>query len=110
MIFICSPYRGDIEHNTEIASAMCRAALLKGHKPIAPHLMYPMALDDANESERSIGLGAALHLLELCDAVWVYAMRFSEGMIGEIHKAISLGIPVYGVDIDGNSPKARLMQ
>ena len=39
-IFICSPYRGDVESNTRLAKKIGRIAALCEYVPVIPHLMY----------------------------------------------------------------------
>ncbi len=38
-VFICSPFRGDMEGNARKAAAYSRMACEEGHLPIAPHLL-----------------------------------------------------------------------
>ena len=56
LIYIASPYAGDIEANTAFAKKACRYAIHQGHTPIAVHLLYPQMLDVAEPTEREIGL------------------------------------------------------
>jgi len=51
-VFICSPYRGDIEKNVEDARAHSRMAAICDYCPITPHLLYPQFLNDSNAEER----------------------------------------------------------
>ena len=51
-IFICSPYRGDVESNTRLAKKIGRIAALCEYVPVIPHLMYTSFLDDANPEDR----------------------------------------------------------
>lgn len=37
-VFICSPFRGDMEGNAKKAAVYCRIACEQGYLPIAPHL------------------------------------------------------------------------
>ena len=46
LVFICSPYAGDITHNVENARRYCRFAVAKGYIPIAPHLLFPQFMND----------------------------------------------------------------
>ena len=56
LIYIASPYAGDIEANTAFAKKACRYAIRQGHTPIAVHLFYPQMLDDGDPVERETGL------------------------------------------------------
>ena len=41
LVYIASPFSGDVERNTERARGYCRLAVSKGYIPLAPHLHYP---------------------------------------------------------------------
>lgn len=45
MVFICSPYAGDIERNIRKAQGYCRFAVSRNCIPIAPHLLFPQFMD-----------------------------------------------------------------
>lgn len=94
LVYIASPYAGDVTRNTRFASACCRYAIRQGYTPIAPHLLYPQMLDDEVPEERKIALALGLNLLAVCDEVWVCGERISSGMEGEIEHARSLDIPI----------------
>ena len=92
-VFVCSPYRGDIARNTDIAQAICREIALAGDAPFAPHLLYPDFLDDDDEVERATGITASITWLAAADLVLVVGEP-TEGMQREIAAARSLGIPI----------------
>lgn len=94
LVYIASPYAGDIEGNTQFAVACCRDAIRQGYTPIAPHLLYPQMLDDEVPEERMLALMLGRNLLAACDEVWVCGERISSGMEGEIEHARSLDIPI----------------
>ena len=71
-VFICSPFRGDMEGNARKAAAYCRMACEEGHLPIAPHLLFPQFLNEGIEEERRLGIAMGMELLALCDEVWVF--------------------------------------
>ena len=50
MVFICSPYAGDIERNMRKAQGYCRFAVSRNCIPIAPHLLFPQFMDDDDVS------------------------------------------------------------
>ena len=93
MIFICSPYAGDTAHNIRKAKEYCRFAVDEGYMPIAPHLLYPQILDDANPEERTLGMKMGLALLDLCDEIWVFGEP-SPGMAVEVAFARERRIPI----------------
>jgi len=97
IVFICSPYKGDIEVNTSRAKRYGRFAVTKKQVPIIPHLMYPRFLDEDNPDERAMGLEMGLILLSKCQEVWVFGSRISKGM--EIEKAKDMNIPIRYYDI-----------
>lgn len=50
LVYISSPYSGDVERNVAFAKAACRYAMNQGVTPIASHLLYPQMLDDGVQS------------------------------------------------------------
>ena len=65
IVYICSPFAGDIEKNVAAARAYSRFAVEQGYIPIAPHLLFPQFLNDA----------------------WVFGSHISSGMEAEIKRA-----------------------
>ena len=94
IIYIASPYRGEVELNTERARRYCRFAVSEGCMPIAPHLLYPQFMDDDNREERKKGLSFAVMLLDKCDELWVMGENISDGMLAEMEHAKDSGIPI----------------
>ena len=87
IVYICSPYSGDVVGNVAAARRYCRFAVDKGFIPIAPHLLYPQFLNDDDPSERELGLFFGNALLSKCAEVWVFGSRISSGMEAEIKRA-----------------------
>lgn len=85
LVYICSPYAGDIEKNTYKARAFSRFAVEKKYIPIAPHLLCPQYLNE--ETERWLGLKMGIVFMEKCEEIWVFGDVVSEGMAAEIDKA-----------------------
>ncbi len=56
IVYICSPYAGDVTANVENARRYSRFAVDAGYIPIAPHLLFPQFLNDADPKERQLGL------------------------------------------------------
>ena len=56
IVYICSPYAGDVAANIEAARRYSRFAVETGYIPIAPHLLFPQFLNDADPAERELGL------------------------------------------------------
>lgn len=97
LVYIASPYAGDVERNIKFARAACRYCIEQGNTPIAVHLLYPTMLDDTNPAERETGLKLGHHVLERCDELWACGDRISSGMAAEIGQAKQLGIPIIPV-------------
>jgi len=93
-VYICSPLRGDVEGNIKKAVEYSRFAYTKGKVPLAPHVIFTTFLDDTNENERKAGIKMGLKLLDVCDELWVFGDRVSEGMVAEIEKAKKLGLKI----------------
>lgn len=87
IVFICSPYAGEVDENIRAARRYSRFAVDKGYIPIAPHLLFPQFLNDADPNERQLGLFFGDALMSKCSEVWVFGSRVSEGMETEIKRA-----------------------
>ena len=87
IVYICSPYAGDIKANVAAARRYSRFAVDKGYIPIAPHLLFPQFLDDANPKERQLGLFFGNALMSKCSEIWVFGSHISTGMEAEINRA-----------------------
>lgn len=87
IVYICSPYAGDIENNVKAARAYSRFAAYEGYIPITPHLLFPQFLNDHNPKERQLGLFFGNALMSKCSEVWVFGDRISAGMEEEIKRA-----------------------
>ena len=85
LVYICSPYAGDIVKNTYRARAFSRFAVEKNYIPIAPHLLCPQYLNE--ETERWLGLKMGIVFMGKCEEIWVFGDVVSEGMAAEIDKA-----------------------
>ncbi len=99
LVYICSPFRADTkeEHrrNFDYTKGFAFFVCSQGKLPVAPHLMYPVFLDDDDIDEHCYGMLCALELLSRCDEVWVAEdFGISQGMEYEIQTAKKLGIPV----------------
>ena len=94
LVYICSPYKGDVENNTRRARDYSKFAISKGCLPLAPHLLYPQMLSEDIPGERELGLTFALILLSKCDELWIFGSHISDGMRRERHKAKRKGMPI----------------
>ncbi len=98
LVYIASPYAGDIEYNTKMTIEYCSYATSCNVCPVAPHLLFPRFLCENNPAEREKGIKMGLRLLASCDAIWVFGDQISEGMRREIAEAERLGIPIIHQD------------
>lgn len=85
MVYICSPFAGDIESNLMKARNYCRFAVDSGFIPIAPHLLFPQFMNDSDERDEAMHMD--IILLGKCEEVWVFGNFISQGMSFEIRKA-----------------------
>lgn len=94
LVYICSPFAGDIENNVNMARIYSRFAVRNDCIPLTPHLLFPQFMDDSIVSERELALFMGLVLLTKCEQVWVFGRIISKGMAAEIEKAEKKRIPV----------------
>lgn len=87
LVYICSPYSGNIEENVKKARVFCRFALEMNFIPLAPHLLFPQFMDDENPQERELAMFMNVILLGKCNELWVFGNTISNGMAQEIEKA-----------------------
>ena len=85
LVYICSPFSGDVENNVIKARTYSRYALDRGNIPIASHLLFPQFMSD--ESERRLAMHFNYVLLGKCEEVWVFGDHISLGMAEEIRVA-----------------------
>ena len=87
IVYICSPYAGEVSKNVENARRYSRFAVNQGYIPLAPHLLFPQFLTDRIPRERQLGLFFGTALMSKCSEVWVFGSRISAGMEAEIKRA-----------------------
>lgn len=85
LVYVCSPFSGDTQANTEKARRYSRFAVDRGAIPIAPHLLFPQFLSE--DTERNLAMFMDLVLLTKCEQLWVFGNAVSDGMRREIEKA-----------------------
>jgi hypothetical protein len=108
-VYVVSPLRASktrtLVQNTLLVKALCHEVALAGHAVFAPHLLYPLFLDDTIPEERALGISMGLAWLDAVDEVWVYTLYgVSEGMRAEVAYAKALGKKiVYPIGWDGLS-------
>ena len=92
IVYICSKFSGDEQHNVEMARRYCRYAVDLGFVPLAPHLLLPQFLSE--KRERALAIQIDLRLLEVCQELWVCGDEISDGMMREIDRATDMGLPI----------------
>ena len=90
MVYICSPYAGDIEGNTEKARKYCRWATDQGCIAIAPHLLFPQFMSEDTEREEALYNGIVLLGKCACraDSDTLTGMRIEIEKAEKFHKRI----------------------
>ena len=87
LTYICSPYRGDVEANTELARRLCKLAVARKKIPLAPHLLFPQFMYDSDEYQRELEMFMNRILLGKCESQWVWEEHITAGMRLEIEWA-----------------------
>jgi hypothetical protein len=93
-VFICSPFAGDVNFNTQKAIEYTKFAVEQGAIPFAPHLLYPQVLDDSSPKERELGIFFGMVWLGKCEEIWVFGDTVSAGMEREITRAEKRGLTI----------------
>jgi len=94
IVFICSPYAGNVEQNTANARRYCRYAVDNHRIPVAPHLLFPQFMDDGDPDDRELALFMGIALMSKCAELWVFGPDASEGMQAEINYAVTRNKPI----------------
>lgn len=89
IVYVCSPYKGDIGENVKYAQKCCREIVNNNNIPIAPHLFFPQFMNE--ETERKMALEMNKRFIDVCDVVYVFGSNISEGMKFELDYAKSIG-------------------
>ena len=89
LVYICSPYAGDVEMNAENARKYSRFAVESMAIPFAPHLLMPQYMDET--TERDLALRMGFIFLGKCEQVWVFGEHITNGMAYEIRRATGMG-------------------
>lgn len=92
LVYVASPFAGDITQNTENAVRYCRFAVDHGAIPFAPHLFLPQFISE--ETERETAMFMNMVFLGKCEQLWVFGSRITDGMAAEIARAKKRGMPI----------------
>ena len=98
-VYICSPFSGDTELNTDRAIRYALFAFTQGKCPVAPHIYFTRFMDDNDPEQRALGLSFALEWLARCEEVWVFGEKLTAGMLHELDTADRKEIPVRYFDM-----------
>lgn len=94
LVFICSPFAGDMEGNTARAREYCRFAVAENCIPVAPLLLFSQFMEETDPAQRRLGIFFGLVLQSKCREVWVFGRNITKGMAVEIEKAKERGLPI----------------
>lgn len=98
LVVIESPFAGDVAANVEYAKRCVRDCLARGESPYASHLFFTQRgiLDDADPTERKLGIDAGIAWARAAEAVVVYIDRgISSGMRYGIGAHLRLGKAIF---------------
>lgn len=82
LVYICSPYSGDVETNVRKAREFSRFAVNSNCIPLAPHLLLPQYMKEPEE--RELALFMDIVLLGKCQEMWVLGGTITDGMEREL--------------------------
>lgn len=83
LVYLESPFAGDIERNIDYARACMADCLKRGEAPFASHLLYTQEgiLSDKNPNERMLGINAGFAWARFAQKTVVYTnLGISGGM------------------------------
>lgn len=99
LVYICSPYQGEVERNVLRARRYSQFAVGEGIIPITPHLLFPQFMKDENPTEGKLAMHFNYVLLGKCSQLWVFGDVISEGMAYEIGIAKKRSMKIRYFDI-----------
>lgn len=73
LVYICSPFSGDVECNTEKARQYSRFAVDEGAVPLAPHLLLPQFMSEKNE--RDLAMFMDMVFLGRCEQLCLISLN-----------------------------------
>lgn len=85
LVYICSQFSGDVPGNTQKAIRYSRFAVDSHAIPIAPHLLFPLFMDE--ETERDLAMFMDMVILGRYEELCVFGGMVSADMKAEIDKA-----------------------
>ena len=100
LVYICSPYSGDVEANVVLTRRFSAFAVSARQIPLAPHLHYPRLMDETDSDARELAMFFNRILLSKCEQLWAYSGWASAGMRDEIDWTHQMYIPIRFFDAD----------
>lgn len=88
IVFVQSPYAGDVDLNVAYAKLACVDAMRRGETPFASHLLYPQMLDDKDQKQRALGLKMERDLFFSCCHSCAVAIYVDLGISGGMREFI----------------------
>ena len=79
LVYICSPYSGNVDFNVTNARIYCKYAVDNKCIPIAPHLLFPQFMNDEEPTDRELAMFTNMVLLSKCEELWVFGNTISQG-------------------------------
>ncbi|WP_456300355.1 DUF7768 domain-containing protein [Tepidibacter thalassicus] len=83
---MCSHFAGDVEGNTERVRRYGRFDVTKNAVPFIFYLFFSQFLNEDDLEERRLVIDMGMHVLKLCNEIWVFGNRISLGIAVEIKK------------------------
>ena len=91
-VYIAHALSGDWARGVAAAKGYAYAAARAGYMPIVPYVLMDGILDDADPSDRQLGIRLDIDQLRACDEIWLCGERVSPGMLTEAAVADDLGL------------------
>ena len=95
LVYICSPYSGDVEMNTQKARRYSRFAVDQDAIPLATHLLLPQFMSET--TERDLALFMDRVIIGRCEEMWVFG-EHSTGVRAEIKFCEENNIPWFQIE------------
>jgi hypothetical protein len=95
LVYIASPYEGDVEANILFTQRAGVFAVKQGVTPYIPNFTVPILTDTSTDAGRELGNRINADMLNCCDELWIFTERgLTDGMIYAQTTAANMGIPI----------------
>lgn len=92
LVYVASPFAGDVERNVMNARRYCRFVAESGAIPLAPHLLLPQFMSEMTERDAAMLMNRVF--LSRCDQLWMFGDTITDGMAWEWVRARQLEMPI----------------